>query len=161
MIPLHISMGSNIERGKHIRKALGLLAAELSDLRVSPIYESEAAGFTGDPFYNLVAGAETSRSLPQALALLRSIEDRCGRCREGLKFGPRTMDLDLLLYGDFVGTVENTELPRPEITEYSFILRPLAELVPDARHPVSKRSWRELWQAHGDREAVALRRVFL
>ena len=161
MTSLYISVGSNIEREKYVSRALDLLAAEFSDLELSPVYESEAAGFTGAPFYNLVAGAETEHSLPRVLALLRTIEERCGRRREGPKFGPRTMDLDLLLYGDFVGTVANVELPRPEILSYSFILRPLAELAPGAHHPVSGRSWGELWQAYEDKDAAALRQVFL
>ena len=158
---IYISMGSNMERKRHMRQALDALTGEFSDVQVSPVYESAAAGFSGPPFYNLVTSVQTSRPLPLVVAALRAIEDRCGRSRKGPKFGPRTMDLDLLTYGDFIGTAAGVQLPRPEIAAYSFILRPLAELSPQGRHPVSGRSWQELWQAYGGREEPPLRPVQL
>ena len=83
--------------------------------------------------------------VPECMRRLRAVEDACGRDRSGPKFSPRTLDFDLLIYGDFVSTDPAIDVPRDEILQYPFVLKPLADLAPEARHPVVGRSYAELW----------------
>lgn len=144
MVRVFLSLGSNIDRERHIRAALDALAEAFGTLRLSPVYESEAVGFAGENFYNLVVVVETNLAVGELAAKLRAIEDRNARCRGGEKFSARTLDIDILTYGDSVGTVDGVTLPRDEILKYAFVLRPLADLIPDERHPLAGRSYREL-----------------
>ena len=123
MTCIYISLGSNIEREHHIRAGLDALHAEFGALRVSRVFESEAVGFQGHPFYNLVAAADTGLPLATVCQRLRAIEFAHGREPDARKFAPRTLDLDLLLYGDLVCETP-VVLPRAEILTNS--LRALA-----------------------------------
>ena len=102
MTRIYISLGSNIEREHHIRAGLDALHAEFGELQVSRVFESEAVGFNGRPFYNLVVGADTNLPLATLCQRLRAMEFAHGREPDAKKFAPRTLDLDLLLYGDLV-----------------------------------------------------------
>ena len=102
MTRIYISLGSNIDRERHIRAGLDALHAEFGELQVSRVFESEAVGFNGRPFYNLVAAAETDLPLATVCQRLRAMEFAHGREPDAKKFAPRTLDLDLLLYGDLV-----------------------------------------------------------
>lgn len=147
MTTIYISLGSNIERDRHIRAGLDALHAEFGELRVSRVFESEAVGFNGRPFYNLVAAAETDLPLVTVCQRLRAMEFAHGREPDAKKFAPRTLDLDLLLYGDLVCDTPLV-LPRGEVLTNAFVLWPLAELAPNLRHPVDCRTMGELWQAY-------------
>ena len=147
MTTIYISLGSNIERNRHIRAGLDALHAEFGELRVSRVFESEAVGFNGRPFYNLVAAAETNLPLATVCQRLRAMEFAHGREPDAKKFAPRTLDLDLLLYGDLVCDTP-LALPRGEVLTNAFVLWPLAELAPTLRHPVDGRTMGELWQAY-------------
>ncbi|MFM5656834.1 2-amino-4-hydroxy-6-hydroxymethyldihydropteridine diphosphokinase [Aeromonas veronii] len=147
MTTIYISLGSNIERDRHIRAGLDALHAEFGELRVSRVFESEAVGFNGRPFYNLVAAAETGLPLTTVCQRLRAMEFAHGREPDAKKFAPRTLDLDLLLYGDLVCDTP-LALPRGEVLTNAFVLWPLAELAPKLRHPVDGRTMGELWQAY-------------
>ncbi|HHP5405662.1 TPA: 2-amino-4-hydroxy-6-hydroxymethyldihydropteridine diphosphokinase [Aeromonas veronii] len=147
MTTIYISLGSNIERERHIRAGLDALHAEFGELRVSRVFESEAVGFNGRPFYNLVAAAETDLPLATVCQRLRAMEFAHGREPDAKKFAPRTLDLDLLLYGDLVCDTP-LALPRGEVLTNAFVLWPLAELAPKLRHPVDGRTMGELWQAY-------------
>ncbi|WP_421335878.1 2-amino-4-hydroxy-6-hydroxymethyldihydropteridine diphosphokinase [Aeromonas veronii] len=147
MTTIYISLGSNIERDRHIRAGLDALHAEFGELRVSRVFESEAVGFNGSPFYNLVAAAETDLPLATVCQRLRAMEFAHGREPDAKKFAPRTLDLDLLLYGDLVCDTP-LALPRGEVLTNAFVLWPLAELAPKLRHPVDGRTMGELWQAY-------------
>ncbi|RQM77409.1 2-amino-4-hydroxy-6-hydroxymethyldihydropteridine diphosphokinase [Aeromonas jandaei] len=147
MTTIYISLGSNIERERHIRAGLDALYAAFGELRVSRVFESEAVGFNGRPFYNLVAAAETDLPLVTVCQLLREMEFAHGREPDAKKFAPRTLDLDLLLYGDLVCETPLV-LPRGEILTNAFVLWPLAELAPALRHPIDGRTMDELWQAY-------------
>ncbi|HDO1385099.1 TPA: 2-amino-4-hydroxy-6-hydroxymethyldihydropteridine diphosphokinase [Aeromonas veronii] len=147
MTTIYISLGSNIERDRHIRAGLDALHAEFGELRVSRVFESEAVGFNGRPFYNLVAAAETALPLTTVCQRLRAMEFAHGREPDAKKFAPRTLDLDLLLYGDLVCDTP-LALPRGEVLTNAFVLWPLAELAPTLRHPVDGRTMGELWQAY-------------
>lgn len=154
-----VSAGSNLQRERHIRGALAALRANYGALQVSPVYETPAVGFAGDPFYNLVIGFSTEQTAEQVQATLRAIEDAQGRDRTAPKFGPRTLDLDLLIFDDRVGEVAGKPLPHPDILQYPFVLGPLAELAPAERHPVLGQSYAELWRQMQLREAVELHPV--
>ncbi|QXP85447.1 2-amino-4-hydroxy-6-hydroxymethyldihydropteridine diphosphokinase [Methylococcus sp. Mc7] len=148
MPEVFVSVGSNVDRDRHIPSALAALQEIFGPLRVSSVYETAAVGFEGDPFYNLVVGFETALPLADVASALARIEADHGRTRESRKFSARTLDLDLLLYGDAVVCEGKLRLPRKELTEYAFMLEPLAEIAPDLKHPVLGSSFRELWERY-------------
>lgn len=150
-----ISIGSNIEREANVRSAVQALREHFGVLQLSSVYETEAVGFTGDPFYNLVAGftvpVQSHDTLSQAQQLmntLRAIEADHGRQRHNTKFSARTLDLDLLLLGDADLHEQGLDVPREEITRYAFVLGPLAEIAPELAHPLLHQSYLQLWQAY-------------
>ncbi|GMG85740.1 2-amino-4-hydroxy-6-hydroxymethyldihydropteridine diphosphokinase [Biformimicrobium ophioploci] len=148
MAQVYLSLGSNIEREQHICAALDALAQAFGALQVSSVYESEAVGFEGENFYNLVVGIHTGLSVTELSAVLKQIEDDNGRCRNGPKFSARTLDIDILTYDDLVGEHGGVQLPRDEITRNAFVLWPLAEIAPDARHPQTGERYASLWDAY-------------
>ncbi len=144
---VYVSIGSNIDREHHLAAALQSLQQQFGELTKSTVYETEAVGFVGERFYNLVVGLDTGLSPRDVARVLRGIEDRHGRRRQGGKFSARTLDLDLLLYDDLVLDEDDLKIPRPEILDYAFVLRPLAEIAGERRHPVAGSSYRALWDA--------------
>lgn len=146
MTVAYISVGSNIEPNKHIRASLIDIKQQYGKLIISSIYESEAVGFVGNNFYNLVVGLHTEQSPSEINQALRQIEQNHGRVRNQNKFSARTTDLDLILYGDVVMQTDTLILPRDEILKYAFVLLPLAEIAPHSKHPVTKQTYAELWQ---------------
>ncbi len=141
-----VSIGSNIERERHVSDAVRQLAQSFGPLTLSRVYESTPVGLTGDNFYNLVAGFDTEEPLPRLLARLAEIELSCGRRRDGKSVESRTLDLDLLLYGELCRHDREIDLPRSEITEHAFVLQPLAEIAPDLLHPERGVSIGRLWR---------------
>ena len=153
-----ISIGSNIDKDIHIPSSLRALTRHFGELTVSSIYESEAVGFSGDNFYNLVVAFESDLEVKNVAEILRKIELEHGRARNSQKFSPRTLDLDLILYGDSIIHDGRLQIPRDEIEHYAFVLEPLAEIAPDLRHPISQRSYAEIWR-HFDKTGLAQERV--
>jgi 2-amino-4-hydroxy-6-hydroxymethyldihydropteridine diphosphokinase len=135
----------------NVRSAIAELARRFGELKLSTVYESPAVGFDGGNFYNLVAGFDTDESAQDITLCLREIEQRHGRVKTADRLADRPLDLDLLLYGD--ARIETPELtiPRPDITRYAFVLLPLAEIAPAERHPISGRSYADLWEAFDKR----------
>lgn len=140
-----LGLGSNIESEKNIRLCLDALLIYFNDLTLSLVYESEAVGFKGNNFLNMVVAFETDLELVELSALLKKIEDKSGRDRGQVKFSGRSLDIDILTYDDFIGKFSGIQLPRPEILENAYVLWPLAEIYGDRIHPMLKIKYTELW----------------
>jgi len=154
-----VSVGSNIEREHHIRAALADLREQFGEIVVSPVYETEAVGFKGDAFFNLVAGFDTGLAPETLHGVLREIEARHGRERSGGKFAARTIDLDLLTYGNAVTDRGGKALPRDEILRYAFVLAPLADVAGGELHPELGESYDSLWTRFAQTNREGLRRL--
>lgn len=148
MAKVYLSLGSNIDRERYICAALDALSEQFGDLAISSVYESEAVGFEGENFLNLVVAIESELSVPQLNQIMRGIEHDNDRSREGPKFSSRTLDIDILLYDDLVGQFDGVVLPRDEVHKNAFVLLPLRELAPAEIHPTLKRSYQDIWQAY-------------
>lgn len=156
----YISIGSNIDKELHIPASIKVLGEKFGALTVSSIYESEPVGFSGDPFYNLVVGFTSNLAVNVILEQLRQIELDNGRNRDCKKFSARTLDLDLLTYGDLVVHNDRVQIPRDEIESYAFVLEPLAEIASDVAHPVSGKKYGDMWAAF-DKSNLKQHRVTL
>lgn len=154
----YISIGSNIERELHIPASIKALTQHFGQLTLSSIYETDAVGFTGDPFYNLVAAFDSQSDINTIMDILRQIELDNGRNRECKKFSARTLDLDLILYGDHIINEGRIQIPRDEIERYAFVLEPLAEIAGHLRHPVTGRRYAEMW-ADFDKTGLTQHRI--
>lgn len=148
MVEVCLGLGSNVTPEQHIVAALNALAQAFGKLRISRVFESEAVGFDGHDFYNLVVIINTDQCPKELVQTLRAIENENGRDRSKPKFSPRTLDIDILTYGELVGEFNGVVLPRDEILENAFVLWPLAELVPEQRHPETGQTYGELWAAY-------------
>lgn len=143
---VYVSIGSNIDRDRNIRAAVQALRARFGNVKISSVYESAAEGFDGDDFYNLVAAFESDDSLERISEQLAAIEKTQGRDRSGPRFGPRTLDIDVLLYGSLVRHDARFDIPHRDITAYAHVLGPLMELAPDLIHPESGERMAVLWR---------------
>lgn len=145
MPEIYIGAGSNRDAREHLTRGTAMLRERFGHVACSVVYRNPAVGFEGADFHNFVIGLTTAESLQAVVDALRAIEDACGRDRSGPKFGPRTLDLDLLLYGDQVTDGPPVALPRDEILERAFVLRPLAELAPALVHPTTGHTMARQW----------------
>jgi 2-amino-4-hydroxy-6-hydroxymethyldihydropteridine diphosphokinase len=146
---VYLSLGSNVgSREQMLQEALRLLAApDLRLTRLSSVYETEPQDVKDQPwFLNLVAEAETDLFPMQLLARIHKIERQLGRKRTLAK-GPRNIDIDILLFGNAVIDSASLVIPHPRMAERRFVLEPLVELAPDLRHPLLKRTIKELLAA--------------
>lgn len=143
---IFVGIGSNIDRDRNIRGALKELKALFGALTCSDVYESEAVGFDGDAFYNLVVAFESDKEVAELEADFDRIEKKYGRTAGSRRFAPRTLDIDLLLYGDLIDRSDKHDIPRKEISEYAFVLLPLSEIAGDARHPVTGERFAAMWE---------------
>ena len=141
----YISIGSNINKDKHIPASLDALKNCFGTLTISSIYESEAVGFVGDTFYNLIVGFKSTLEVKEVAKTLRQIELDNGRTRDSQKFSSRTLDLDLILYDNLIINDVRLQIPRDEIERYAFVLEPLAEIAPNLKHPISQQSYATIW----------------
>ena len=151
---VYIGLGSNVDREKNILLAVRELRKVYGELVLSPVYESAAVGFDGSDFLNLAAGFETENDVGEVVQALREIEDGLGRDRSQPRFSPRPIDLDILTYGELELDQPGIQIPRHEILQNAFVLRPLKDIAPEVLHPVLKQSYGELWAEMGA-DAVA------
>ena len=140
-----VSIGSNIDREYHIRAAVNGIRNRFGDLAMSHVYESAAVGFQGDDFFNMVVSFDTDEAVWDVVSGLRAIETANLRDRAMPRFSPRTLDLDLLLFGDLIFDEGGIKLPRDEIFQYAFVLGPLAEIAGDIRCPREGRRFIDIW----------------
>ncbi len=141
-----VGVGSNLDKLKSVRYGLKLLHVEFTQLCVSPLYESESVGFAGDNFYNLVVAFNTDLPVYALRQRLKEIETKLGRKDNALKFSPRKLDLDLLLYADLIDN--NINVPRAEILSNAFVLKPLMQLAPLLVHPLLGKNYQKLWEEY-------------
>ncbi|HYB33329.1 MAG TPA: 2-amino-4-hydroxy-6-hydroxymethyldihydropteridine diphosphokinase [Steroidobacteraceae bacterium] len=158
MPAVYVAAGSNIEPERNLARAVAELAREFPGARFSPWYRNRAIGFAGEDFVNLVAGFDTGRPVSVVLDRLHAIETLCGRPRAAPRWAPRSMDLDVLLYGDLVCDEPGLKLPRPDLLKRAYMLGPLAQLAPALVHPTAQLTIGELWRRF-DRSAHPLEQV--
>lgn len=142
----YLSLGSNLDdRVGNLRAALArLVSAEVRIVRTSSFYETEPQDVRNQPwFVNIVVEIETSLFPLQLLARTQKIERDLGRQRIVSK-GPRVIDIDIILFGNFVMDTPQLQVPHPAMGARRFVLEPLAEIAPSLRHPVTRRSVREM-----------------
>lgn len=144
---VYVGIGSNVNRQANIRAGLDALYQAFGPLVVSPVYACAAVGFCGDDFFNLAASFSTQKDLPAVIRLLKQLELAQGRDFTAPRFSAKTLDIDVLLWGDFCGEQAGLQLPRPDITEHAYVLAPLADLAGDRRLPGTQRRLAELWLA--------------
>jgi 2-amino-4-hydroxy-6-hydroxymethyldihydropteridine diphosphokinase len=147
-VTAYLSLGSNIgDRAANLREAIERLRSMGNAGAVSSLYETEPIEFTKQPwFLNCVVEIETGLSPTKLLDGILEIEKQMGRHREKKK-GPRNIDLDILFYGDEIVDGPELTIPHPAMHERRFVLAPLAEIAPEVRHPVSKKTVRELLES--------------
>ena len=154
MQDVYLSIGSNIEPERYIPAALKDLEQAFGPMLLSSIYETEAVGFLGPAFHNLVGGFKSNLDPKVIAETLRHIESCHGRSRDSQKFSSRTLDLDLILYGQEIIREGLVNVPREEITKYAFVLKPLAEIAGSLKHPEAGRSYSELWNAFTSNQKI-------
>lgn len=158
MTAVFLGLGSNIEREHYLAVGLDALQERFGALALSSVYDSAAIGFEGDSFFNMVVGVDLALPLNELATCIREIEVQHGRPPNAVRYSSRQLDIDILTYGDLVGTFYGVELPREEITENAFVLRPLAELAPQVLHPALGVSYSTLW-ANYDQGSQQLKRI--
>ncbi len=146
MTQVLVAAGSNVEPLANLRRALDRLAAHYPRLRASAAYRNRAVGFEGEDFVNLVIGFDTAEDVRAVMEQLHAAEAACGRERQAPKWAPRSMDLDVLLYGDRICDEPGLVLPRPDLVRRAYMLGPAAEIAPDTRHPTLGVTLAELWR---------------
>ena len=159
MARVYLSLGSNLEPQRHLRAALAELRERFGALDVSPAYRSKPIGFDGADFVNLAVGLDTELAPVELNDWLHALEDRHGRRRDAPRYSDRTLDIDIVLYGDrIIDGPGHLQIPRQEL-QHAFVLRPLADIAPDVRHPLSGASMAELWAIFpAEREPLTLER---
>ena len=155
-----VAAGSNLEPEKHLPRACAEIRHAWPDAVYSRAYRNVAVGFDGPDFINLVVGFSTAQPLDAVIARLRAIETRCGRPRFAPKWASRTMDLDVLLYGDRVEKTSEYTLPRPDLLKRPYMLGPMAEIAPEVMHPTEHKTIGVLWSEF-DRGGHAMNEVSL
>lgn len=133
----HLSLGSNLEPEKHLRAALHELRARFGALGVSSVFESQAVGFDGPPFWNLAVGFDSDLDAEALAAWLHALEERQGRRRDQPRYADRTLDLDIV-------AINGRATERPEL-QHAFVLAPLGEIAPEIFEPRSGETIGALW----------------
>jgi len=135
---LYLGLGSNLEPARHLRQALDGLTRFLGPLEVSPAYHSlPFGGLDQAPYANLVAAADCLQPPRELLQALLQLEAQMGRVRTGQRWASRSIDIDILLYGDWVIAEPGLTIPHYDLGQRDFFLQPLLDLVPDLCHPQS------------------------
>ncbi|MBV6883912.1 2-amino-4-hydroxy-6-hydroxymethyldihydropteridine diphosphokinase [Xanthomonas euvesicatoria] len=148
MTTVLLSLGSNVQPTHYLRLAVAALRARFGQIVVSPAYRTPAVGFEGPDFVNNAVVLQTDLELDALDHWLHALEDAHGRDRSGPRFSDRTLDLDVVFFGDrIVEGPGHLRIPRPEL-KHAFVLKPLADIAPDFVDPLSGQTLAALWQAH-------------
>jgi len=152
---VYLSLGSNLgDRAANLNAALALLEGLGRVVAVSSFYETEPVEVVAQPwFLNCAVKLDTEKMPKQLLGRILDLEREMGRHRQQQK-GPRSIDIDILLFGNSIVETKNLTIPHPALHERRFVLEPLAEIAPEVRHPVFKRTIRELRDALPAGQAV-------
>ncbi len=146
MTEAYVGLGSNIDAERHLANAIEALQECVGAVKLSSTYRNPAVGFSGDDFLNLVLRLHNDAGPGALEEILSAIEQKAGRPRANLGPGPRTLDLDLLLYGSVIDA--ELGLPHADVLKYPFVLCPLAEMAPGLVHPITGltvgQSWNEM-----------------
>jgi 2-amino-4-hydroxy-6-hydroxymethyldihydropteridine diphosphokinase len=140
-----VAIGGNIEPELRMPQAARLLRGCFPDARFSRCYRNPAFGFEGADFWNAAAGFDTRLELAALVDTLRSIEEQCGRRRSDPQWAPRVMDIDLLVFDGLTGRIGKVTLPHPDLLRRAYVLGPMADLLPQWRHPLDGRTLISLW----------------
>ena len=145
---VYLSLGSNLgDREANLRNAIERLRGVGNPVAISSFYETEPIDVVSQPwFLNCAVKLDTEKMPRQLITAILSLEQEMGRQRKQQK-APRTIDIDILLFGSSIIEIPSLTIPHPRMHERRFVLEPLAEIAPDARHPVFKRTIRELREA--------------
>ena len=146
MATVFLGIGSNESPEENLRLAVRELRNCYGNLDVSPVYKSASVGFDGADFLNLVVRFQSDVSALSICTEIELIHNIAGRVRSSDKWESRPLDIDLLLYNDLILDERPVRIPREDILDYSFVLRPMAELAPSQVHPVTGRTLLEHWQ---------------
>ncbi|KAE8176472.1 2-amino-4-hydroxy-6-hydroxymethyldihydropteridine diphosphokinase [Photobacterium carnosum] len=153
MITAYISIGSNIDREYYLPAGVKAVAQLASSWRMSRVFEAEPVGFDGDNFFNSVIEIKTSLSLATLQLSLKNIERQLGRPENTQKNQSRTIDLDILLYGDVICECSPT-IPRSDLYKFAFVLWPMNELCPELVIPGQQQTIAELWQHFSPQQSL-------
>ena len=147
-----LSLGSNINPEGNLKYACRELKKTFGNIQISSIYKNKPIGFEGNDFLNMVVKIKSTFNLNEMLDYLRGIEAATGRDIGTGAFSSRTLDIDMILYSDLVHPEKPFKIPRNDIELYSFVLCPLAEIDPDGIHPVTGKTFKDLWESFDQAE---------
>jgi 2-amino-4-hydroxy-6-hydroxymethyldihydropteridine diphosphokinase len=146
MARVYLGLGSNVKAEENLRLGIAELTNRFGELNLSAVYRSAAVGFEGADFLNLVVGLSSDLTPAVIHAEIEIIHNLAGRERGAAKYSSRPLDIDLLLYGKQIIAEPPVHVPRSDILEFGFVLRPLAELAPNLMHPETGQSMAMHWQ---------------
>jgi len=155
MTVVHLALGSNLgDRAANLEAAIAALPPAVEVTHRSAVYETEPEYVTDQPaFLNMAVRGDTSLEPHELLMRLKMIERDLGR-RPARRYGPRTIDLDIIFFGDRVIAATGLVIPHPRMAERVFVLKPLSDIAPDVRHPISGETVLNLLEKLGGRNDV-------
>lgn len=145
MAHVFLGVGANLSPEQNIPLGLKRLADDVNILAVSPCYRSEAVGFSGPAFINLVVEAHTDCTVAELNTRLKAIETEFGRQPDAKKYSDRALDIDILVVDELSGDIDGISLPRIDVWRYAFVLRPLLDLWPTGLCPKNKTPLKDYW----------------
>ena len=146
MTTVFLGLGSNIDAERNLRLAVRELRRRFAVIKLSRVYRNEAVGFDGPDFLNLVVELQTDEAIESVIREIGEIQELAGRRKSRERYVSRRLDLDLLLFGRQCVDEGTIRVPREDVLQHSFVLKPLAEIAPDYVHPQTGRTLAEHWE---------------
>ena len=147
-----LSLGSNIDPEENLKYACRELKKAFGNIQISSVYKNKPIGFEGNDFLNMVVKVKSTFNPNEMLDFIRGLEAATGRDIGIGAFDSRTLDIDMLLFGSLVHPEKPFKIPRNDIELYSFVLCPLAEIEPDGIHPITGKTFKDLWESFDQAE---------